>query len=220
MKTMMNHKVLLGVTVLLGLVLAVGGLQLGAALAQGPFQGGNQGGNPAWNMHDNQAVLDLLKSTQNDLYQLRQGGKTWAEIATSKSVSETALIDALLAPMKERHAAMAQQYPQFNAEQMTQYMTGQFQKDLGTVQFGTLTDRHVFGGGGMMGNWDDDDSFPGGMMRGGMMGNWSQNGNFPGGMMRGGGMMGNWDNDDIFPGGMMGGGGMHGWNNYPGSDTQ
>jgi hypothetical protein len=89
---------------------------------------------------------------------------------------------------------MSQTYPQFNAAQMTEYMRTQFTNDIRVPQFGTITDRHVFGGVGMMGNWNYN-GFGG--MRGGMMGyrtNGYGNGYGFGGGMRGGGMMGGWNN--------------------------
>jgi hypothetical protein len=173
MKTLLKSRTFLGVTVLLALALVAGALWSPTVSAQGP------GGNPPNFLHDNQAVLDLLKATEPDLYQLRQAGKSWLDIATSKGVTEAALLDALLKPVNDRHAWMAQQYPQFNATQMTEWMRTQLTNDLRVTQFGTIADRHVFGGGGMMGGWYNNNNFGG--MRGGMMGRWNNYGF--GGMM-------------------------------------
>lgn len=200
MKTLLKARTILGVTLLLALALLVSGLSFTNAFAQGPTQGGN----PPIVVQNNQAVLDLLKSSENDLYQLRLSGKSWLDIATSKGATDAALLDALLKPVNDRHAWMLQVFPQFNATQMTEWMRAQFSSDIRVSQFGTMTDRHVFGGVGMMGNWNYNGF--GGMMRGGgMMGNWNNNGF--GGMMRGGGM-GNWNYNGY-------GGMMRGWNGVP-----
>ncbi len=188
MKTRTKFLVGIGITVFLMLGLAVGGWFWTTAFAQGPGQGGN------WNaMHDNQAVTQLLKSDTSALLAERQAGKSWLDIAAAKDVSEQALLDALMEPVTQRHAWMTQNYSQTNAQQMTEWMRQQLTQDLGATQFGTLADRHVFGGAtmfapnnrGMMGNWNGRNNF-GGMMRGGMMGNAYGNGY--------GGMMGGWNN--------------------------
>lgn len=210
MKNISRAKIIVGVAVLLTLALAAGGWFYTSAWAQGPWQGGVA--------HDNQAVLDVLKSTQNELLQQRQAGKSWLDIATAKGVSQDALVGALMQEVNEHHAWMGQQVPQFNGTQMTEWMRAQFAKDLSVSAFGTMTDRHVFGGGGMMGNFNGTSgNMPFGMMRGwGMMGNWNTDGNNNWNAMPHGWMMGNWNNNNgngTFGG--MHGGMMRGWNTAP-----
>ncbi|MBI4670903.1 MAG: cupredoxin domain-containing protein [Chloroflexi bacterium] len=217
MKTQTKLLIVVGITAALVLALVAGGWFINTAFAQGPWQGGNWGA-----MHNNQAVLDLLKTNANDLLQQRQQGKSWLDIASAKGVSEQALTDALLQPVTQMHAWMAQNYPQANAAQMTEWMRQQIAQDIRVAQYGTMTDMHVFAGsmmnaphnGARMGNWNGNGY--GGMMGGwngnGMMGNWNGANGF-GGMMNGG-MMGNWNGTNGF-GGMMGGGMMGGWNNAP-----
>lgn len=185
-----KSRIIVGAALFLALVILGGGLVATTIFAQGP----GQGGYPTNSMHNNQAVLDLLKSTEQDLYQMRQSGKSWLEIATTKGATEIALIDAMLEPMTDNYTWMAQMHPQITATQMTEWMRTQFANDIRVTQFGTMADRHIFGMAGMMGNWSNANGF---------------------GMMNGGGMMGNWNDNDEF-GGMMGGGGMmRGWNNGP-----
>lgn len=178
-----------GIVAILAVALAVGGWFVNTAIAQGPWQGGSWIG-----MHNNQAVLDLLKTSENELLTARQAGKSWLEIGAAKGVSEQPLTDALLKPVTNMHTWMSQTYPQFDPTQMTDWMRQQVTQDLRVTQFGTLTDMYVFGGR-MMGSWNGS-SF-GGMMNGGMMGSWMMNNgngnNSYGGMMNGG-MMGNRNN--------------------------
>jgi plastocyanin len=157
----------IGVTLSLALVVVAGGWLVISAYAQGPFQG------RVWGVqHDNRAVLDLLKTTETNLLQARQAGTSWLDIAKASGVSEQALTDALLQPVNDMHAWMAQTWPQSNASQMTGWMHQQIEQDIRVAKFGTMTDMHVFGGrimgGGMMGNWNGNYHF-GGMMNGGMM---------------------------------------------------
>ncbi len=158
-----------GIAALLIVALVIGGWFLNTAFAQGPWQGGFMGMG-----HNNQAVLDLLKTNESDLLKERQAGNSWLDIATAQGVSEQALTDALLQPLTQMQTWMTQQYPQFNAAQMTEWMRQQFAQDIRATQYGTMTDMHVFGGNmmggnGMMGNWNGSNGF-GGMMGGGMMG--------------------------------------------------
>lgn len=190
-----KSRILLGVTGLLTLVLIGGGLFLNSAIAQGP----GQGRNPSNVMHDNQAVLDLLHSTEGELLQLRQEGESWLDIATTKGVTEAALLDAMLKPMNEMHAQMAQSYPQLDGAQMSEWMKTQLKQDLSVTQFGRMADRHVLGDGGMMSSGNPND-LDGMWCDQGMMGNLTNGANGFGGMMRGWGMM-------------HGGGMMHGWSN-------
>src|SRR5581483_4345856 len=154
------------------------------AFAQGPWQGGFMGIG-----YNNQVVLTLLKTNESDLLKERQASTSWLDIATAKGVSEQALTDALLQPMMQMQTWMTQNYPQFNATQMTEWMRQQIAQDIRVSQYGTMTDMDTFGGS----------------MMSEMMGNGNSNNGF-GGMMNGNGMMG---------GGMMGGGMMGGWNNTP-----
>lgn len=186
----------IGIAALLVIALTIGGWFLNTAFAQGPWQGDN------WSiMHNNQAVLDLLKTNENDLLKERQAGKSWLDIATAKGVSEQALTDALLQPMTQMQSWMTQNYPQTNVAQMTEWMREQFAQDLRVTQYGTMTDMHVFSGSMMNGMMNGNNMMGNGMMNGnGMMG---------GGMMNGNGMMGNGNDNNGF-GGMMGGGMMNG----------
>jgi hypothetical protein len=178
-----NKKILIGVGILaaIALTLIAGGWFISSAFAQGPGQYG-------WHtsMHNSQALLDLLNTTESDLLKERQAGKSLLAIATAKGVSEEKLIGTLINPIAQMHAWMGQNYPQSNAGQMTEYMRDWVAKDVRESKFGTMTDMRLFGGGmmgGMMGNWNGGNGF------GGMMGNWNH-GNRPHGMMHGTGMMG------------------------------
>lgn len=212
MKTRTKLLITIGISAVVLLGLIAGGWLINTASAQGPWQGGNWGG-----MHNNQAILALLKSDESELQQQRQQGKSWLDIATAKAVSEQELSGALLQPMTQMQGWMTQNYPQSNAAQMTEWMRQQIAQDIRVSQFGTMTDMHVFGGT-MMGNWNGKGF--GGMMNGlGMMGNWNGSNGF-GGMMSGSGMMGNWNGNNGSGGmmngyGMMGRGMMGGWNNTP-----
>ena len=178
----------LGIAAVLALALAAGGWFVYTAYAQGGTP------NPATGFggcHNNQAVLDLFKTTAADLQAQRQSGKSLLDIAKGKGIGEQALIDALMQPVESMHSWMGQSYPGFNDEQMDQYMRDQFTKDIRETKYGTMTDFRLFSSpGGMMGGWNG--SFPGGMMNGigpgGMMN--GRNGTWPGGMMNGRGMMG------------------------------
>ncbi|MDE3091207.1 MAG: hypothetical protein KGJ80_17705 [Chloroflexota bacterium] len=130
-------------------------------------------------MHNNQALLDLLKINQSDLLAQRQAGKSLLDIATAKGVSEKQLLDALVQPIAGMHTWMAQNYPQSGAEQMTQYMRDWIAKDIRVAQYGTMTDFRLLGGMGagmsgfngqgglgMMGGFTGSNSWSG------MMGGW------------------------------------------------
>lgn len=168
----------LGIAAVLALALVSGGWFVNSAYAQGPTQNSQFGYGAC---HNNQAVLDLLKISASDLQAQRQAGTSLLDIATEKGVSEKDLVDALLQPIAGMHGGIAQNNPQSNADQMTQYMRDWITKDIRETQYGTMTDLRLFGGhggmaGGMMG---------GGMMNGGMMGSGNGSNGF-------GGMMGNW----------------------------
>ncbi|MGE5140078.1 MAG: hypothetical protein ACM3JD_11495 [Rudaea sp.] len=183
-----NWKILLagGIALLLALAVA-GGLFVYTAYAQG---GTTPPANGFGGCHNNQAVLDLLKTSAADLQAQRQAGKSLLDIATSKGVSEQALTDALMQPVDAMHSWMEQNVQGFNDEQMDQAMRAQISQDVRQAKYGTMTDFRLFSGpGGMMGGWN-------GAGYGGMMGGW--NGAGPGGMMNGwngarpSGMMNGW----------------------------
>ncbi len=209
MKTQTKFLVGIGTIAILVLTLAIGGWFLNTAFAQGPWQGGN------WSaMHNNQAVLDLLKTNESDLLQERQAGKSWLDIATAQGVSEQALSDALLQPMTQMSSWMTQNYPQTNVAQMTEWMRQQIAQDIRVTQYGTMTDMHVFGGS-MMNGGTQSGAMMGGMMNGGMMNGNGMMGSWNGyGGMWNRGMMGNGNGSNGFGGmmngGMMGGGMMNG----------
>lgn len=176
----------IGIAAVLVLALIAGGWFINITFAQGGVMGMG---------HNNQAVLNLLKSTESELVQERQAGKSWLDIATAKGVSEQALTDALRQPMTQMHAWMTQNDPQTNSEQMTEWMREQFAQDIRVSQYGTMTDMHIFGG-----------SMMGALQNGAMMND--------GGMMNSNGMMGGMMNGGMM-GGMMNGGMMGAWNNTP-----
>ncbi len=170
----------IGFAAVVALALIVGGWFVNNAYAQAPT--------PTLNAtygacHNNQAVFDLLKINESDLLAQRQAGKSLLDITTAKGVSEQQLTDALLQPITAMHDWMAQNYPQSNAQQMTQYMRDQTTKDIRQSQYGTMSDFRLFGGpgGGMMGGANGSNGY-GGMMGGsngrngyygGMMGGWT-----------------------------------------------
>src|SRR6185503_7499833 len=124
-KTRTRFLTVIGMTLGLVLALIAGGWVVNTALAQGPWQGGFMGMG-----HNNQAVIDLLKTNQSDLLKERQAGKSWLEIATAKGVSEQALTDVLLQPMGQMQIWMTQTYPQAQTAQMTEWMRQQFAQDI------------------------------------------------------------------------------------------
>lgn len=133
-----------GIATLLVIGLAVGGWFVYSAYAQGTTPWANGFGA----CHNNQAVFDLLKTTQSDLQSQRQAEKSLLDIATAKGVTEQQLTDALLQPMAAMHAWMGQNYPQSNLDQMTQYMRDWIAKDIRETKFGTMTDFRLFNGNG------------------------------------------------------------------------
>ncbi len=185
----------IGIAALLIVALVIGGWFLNTAFAQGPWQGGN------WSvMHNNQAVLDLLKTNEGDLLKERQAGKSWLDIATAKGVSEQALTDVLVQPMAQMQNWITQNYPQTNIAQMTEWMRQQIAQDIRVTQYGRMTDMHVFGGSMMNGMMNNNGVMNGSGMMGGMMNRGMMNGAPQNGAMMNGGMMG---------------GMMNGWNNTP-----
>ncbi len=193
MKTKIKIFAVIGISAVLVLTLVAGGWFVKNAYAQAPTPNSNV---PAGGCHNNPAVFDLLKTNAQDLLKERQAGKSLLDIAVAKGVGEQQLTDALLQSVTTMHNWMAQNYPQSNVEQMTQYMREQTAKDIRQAPYGTMTDVRLFGGSGarMMGGAN-------GMMNGngGMMGGWNGSNNGSrggilggnGGMMNGrGGMMG------------------------------
>lgn len=189
--------VIVAAVVVLGLALVAGGWFVANAYAQGTALNSSANA-PYGECHDNEAVFDLLKTNPQDLLKERQAGKSLFEIATAKGIAEQQLIDALLQSVDQMHDWMGQNYPQSNAQQMTQYMRNQTTKDIRQTQYGTMTDFRLFGGsvggmmggangyGGMMNGWNGGNGNSGGMMGGnsGMMGG-SNGRNDYGGMMNG-----------------------------------
>ncbi len=163
----MNKKLIVGTTiaVVFAVALLVVGVFVASAYAQGPTQNPNAFYGA---MHNNQALLALLKISQSDLVAQRQAGKSLLDIATAKGVSEQQLLDVLVQPIAGMHGWMAQNYPQSNANQMTQYMRDWIAKDIRVAQYGTMTDFRLLGGMGptMMNGFNGANGF------GGMMGGW------------------------------------------------
>lgn len=205
--------IIAGIAGVLALGIAVGALGvavggagvISTAFAQGPAQ--NQNGVAC---HDNTAVLNLLKMSSADLLKERQAGKSLADIAKAKEVTENQLLDALVAPMLVMHAQMPNQA---NVAAMNQAMRDYFAKDIKETKFGTMTDYRLGLGGngrGMMGGWNGSNMMGG--QQGGMMNGWNgsnmMNG-WQGGMMNGwngSGMMNGWNGSNMMGGnGMMGG---------------
>ncbi len=201
MNTRMKIALALGIAALLLAGLVAGGWVVYTAYAQGttPTPAPN-GANGFAGCHNNQAVVDLLKTTAADLQAQRQSGKSLLEIAQAKGVTEQALVDALMQPVESMHQWMGQNVQGFNDDQMDQAMRDQTAKDIRETKYGTMTDFRLFGGaGGMMNGWNAN--WPSGMMNGFQ------------GMMNGiGGMMNGWTG--ARPGGMMGGRGMMGRGTY------
>ena len=145
----MNKKLIVGtaIAVLFAVALIASGVLVTSAYAQGPTQNPN----PFYGaMHNNQALLDLLKISQSELLAQRQAGKSLLDIATAKGVSEQQLLDALVQPIAGMHGSLSvsQNYPQSNANQMTQYMRDWIAKDIRVAQYGTMTDFRLLGGMG------------------------------------------------------------------------
>ncbi len=182
MNTNIKIALAFGIAALLALAIAGGGWFVYTAYAQG---GTTPPAATFGGCHNNQAVLDLLKTSAADLQAQRQAGKSLLDIAGAKGVTEQALTDALMQPVDTMHSWMEKNVQGFNDEQMDQAMRAQMAKDIRETKYGTMTDFRLFAGpGGMMGGWNG--TGPGGMMNG-----W--NGARPGGMMNGrGGMMGGW----------------------------
>lgn len=91
----------------------------------------------------NSGVLtDLLGITAEELHQLRTDGKTLAEIAASKGISEDALISALLEPRKEALTAavaagrLTQEQANLMLQNMEANMRLQIKSSLGPRGFG------------------------------------------------------------------------------------
>lgn len=173
----MSKKLLIGTGIALALTVALGvsGLFISSAFAQGPAPTLN--GFPGYGAcHNNTAVFDLLKLSPQDLLKERQAGKSLLDIAKSKGVDEAKLTAALLQPISAMHTWMAQNYPQSNANQMTQWMRDWIAKDIREPKFGMMTDFRLGLG---------EPSTSSGGMGYGMMGGFN-------GTNRSGGMMGGW----------------------------
>lgn len=189
----------------------------GIVLAQDPQPPATpQSGGPAWCHGVGAAgsldrvtlnrVAQLLKTTPQDITtQLQQ--KTLLEIAQAKGVTETSLIDTLIAPYKDRLQVQVK-YGYLTQTEVDQLLeAARQQAKSGVSQKTDPSAPYGYGSGGMMGGL-------GGMMSGsgGMMGGYGDNGY--GGMMGGlGNMMGGLGGMMGGSGGMMSGSGgmMGGW---------
>ena len=162
----MNKKLIVGMAIagVIAVALIASGIFVTSTYAQGPTTSPNAS---CGAMHNNQALLDLLKTNQSDLLAQRQAGKSLLDIATAKGVSEQQLLDVLIQPIAGMHAWMAQNYPQPGADQMTQYMRDWIAKDIRVAQYGTMTDFRLLGGTGpgMMSGFTGPNGV-GGMMNG------------------------------------------------------
>ena len=152
-----------------------------------------------------QRVANLLGTTPVEVTTQLQGGKTLAQLAQAKEVTEQALTDTILQPVKDQLALQVKYgyLTQEEADARLQYEQTRTRELINTGftsspedGYGPWQGRGFGGPGGMMGGF-------GGMMRGlgGMMGGFGDMMGGFGGMMGGfGGMMGGF-------GGMMGSGG-------------
>ncbi len=159
----MNKKLIVGtaIAVVFAAALIASGVFVTGAYAQGPTQNPNAFYGA---MHNNQALLALLKISQSDLAAQRQAGKSLLDIATAKGVSEKQLLDVLVQPIAGMHGSLrvAQNYPQSGAEQMTQYMHDWIAKDIRVAQYGTMTDFRLLGmGPAMMNGFNGANGFSG-----------------------------------------------------------
>ncbi|XUX00840.1 MAG: hypothetical protein TUN42_02325 [Dehalogenimonas sp.] len=104
----------------------------------------------------NSAVLtDLLGLTSEQLYQLRAEGKTLAQIAATKGVSEDALVAAILAPRQEilKSAVAAGKLTQAQADLMLKRMES-------NIRLQIKSNEGPRGFGGSCAGFDDDVTAP------------------------------------------------------------
>ncbi len=182
----MNRKMKILVTVA-GLGLLVVGLFASSALAETPSptptpNGGGYGmpchgaggGDPVTLTR----VAALLNITADQLKQELTAGKTLAQVAQAKGISEDAVATTILAPRKDMLAVMARYgyLTQEQADQIYQRLTEVTKTAINTAAWGTAG----YGSGGMM--QSGTGYGPGGMMQGGFGG--AQSG-YGSGMMRG-----------------------------------
>lgn len=130
------------------------------------------------------SVSTLLGLTPAEIQTQLQNGQSLVEIAATKGVTESALVDAILTPMKQQVQQMvtAGYLTQQQAEQRVQLMTQNIQAAV-NAKGAVYNGANGLNGYGMMGGW-------GSMMRG-----WNGNqGNTNGAGTNGGwgGMMGGW----------------------------
>ena len=182
----MSKKVLIvaGIALVFAVALGTSGLFLSSALAQGPTP--NQNGAPGYAAcHNNTAALQLLSLNAQELLAQRQAGKSLLDIAKATGADEAKLVDALIQPMAGMHTWMAQNYPQSNVDQMTQYMRDWIAKDIREPTFGTMTDFRLGLGRNGAGYGMKGGAGPNGQPGYGMMGGFT-------GSNGSGGMMGGW----------------------------
>ena len=144
------------------------------------------------------AVSTLLGLTPAEIQTQLQSGKSLVDIASTKEVTESALTDAILSPMKQQMQLMVTNtvLTQAQADQMLQLMTQNVKKAVNTKGYsvGNGTDGYgMMEQGGMMGSFYDN---PGNTNADGANGGW-------GGMM--GGVNGSTGRGGMMSGGMMGG---------------
>lgn len=174
----MKGKVLLGVVVS---VVVMGAVLAGTVLAAGPGVG------PRGGMMSSLPVLsELLAMTENELWDARQDGKTFAQIGAEKGVTEQQMIDAVVAARKEvvDQALKDGDITQAQADWMLERAQSAAKSQ--------ITDPFPMVGPGMMGRngWDDDNRFGRGDSEGRFGRGMGMMGRGMGMMGRGMGMMG------------------------------
>lgn len=123
-----------------------------------------------------QRVADVLGTTANDVAAQVQQGQTLAQIAQAKGVSEKALTDAILQPIKDRLALQVKYgyLTQGQADTRLQYEEVRVKELISTTP-GSYGDNGYGYGGGCHGGWGGFGSMMGsavGYGRWGMMGWW------------------------------------------------
>ncbi len=135
----MNKKLIVGTAIaaVFAAALIASGVSVTSVSAQGPTQNPNAFFGA---MHNNQALLSLLKISHSDLVAQRQAGKSLLDIATAKGVSEKQLLDVLVQPIAGMHGSLrvVQDCLPSGAEQMTQYMRDWITNPLGRIIQGAL----------------------------------------------------------------------------------
>jgi hypothetical protein len=144
----MNKKwKIIAVVTLAVTLIAVGGSMVMAQTTPEVAAPGTCGGGGAGlrGFGGNSAVLtNLLGLTSEELYQLRSEGKTLAQIAATKGITEDALVAAILAPRQEtlKAAVAAGRLTQAQADLMLQNMESNI-----SLQIKSTEGPRGFGGG-------------------------------------------------------------------------